>query len=227
MEIQEALRSRRSVRQFLDKPVPEESIRRILEGARFAPSGHNVQCWRVFVVTGEAKKRLSAALLRAVDEDPLQERHQPCFSYYPASWHEPYLSRKREVGYQLYRLVGVRREDRAARDAQMRKNYEFFGAPVALFVSFDKRLADAAGTFMDIGMFIQSLLVGARGEGLHTCAQACFNWYHEIVGRELAFSGNDLLVCGVSLGYADDDAPVNALRAPKLSVDEFTTYRGT
>jgi nitroreductase len=200
--------------------VPEESIRKILTGAANAPSGHNIQPWHVYVVAGDAKERLSNAILAALDNEPAQD-HQPEFDYYPTKWFEPYISRRRVLGHELYRHLQIARDDKAARERQMRENYRFFGAPVGMFVTFDRKLA--TGTFMDIGMFLQSIFIGARGEGLDTCGQACFNWYHKIIRQQLDFGENELLCCGLSLGYADKTAPENRLEPQKLSIDEFTT----
>lgn len=221
MHVHDAIMSRKSVRRFLPRPVPQDSLHRILEGAGRAPSGHNIQPWRIYVLTGAAKGRISSAILKAIEEDP-SEDHQPEFDYYPTEWFEPYISRRRKVGFDLYEKLGIAREDRAARDAQMLKNYVFFGAPVGLFVTFDRRLA--TGTFMDIGMCLENILIGARGEGLDTCGQACFNWFHKVIRAELPMADTELLACGLSLGYADPDAPENRLEADKLKVEEFSIF---
>jgi nitroreductase len=221
MDVYEAITSRRSVRKFLSQPVPEHSLRRVLEGAARAPSGHNIQPWRVFVLTGAAKERLSAAILGAIDTEPA-EANQPEFDYYPTTWFEPYLARRRRLGHSLYTQLGIARDDKAARERQMRENYRFFGAPVGMIITFDRRLA--TGTYMDIGMFLQSIFVGARGEGLDTCGQACFNWYHKVIRRELALDDDQLVACGLSLGFADPQAAENRLAVEKLAVDDFATF---
>lgn len=221
MQVHDAIMTRKSVRRFLPRSVPRDSLLRILEGAGRAPSGHNIQPWRVYVLTGGAKDRVSSAILKAIDE-ALPEDHQPEFDYYPTEWFEPYISRRRKVGFELYGKLGIARDDKAARDAQMRENYVFFGAPVGIFVTFDRRLA--TGTFMDIGMFLENILIGARGEGMDTCGQACFNWFHKIIRAELPMADTELLACGLSLGYADPDAPENQLQADKLKVEEFTVF---
>lgn len=221
MDTHSAITTRRSVRRFLPKPVAEAQLRRILSGAAYAPSGHNIQPWRVYVVEGAAKERLSNAILHAIEHDP-PEQHQPEFDYYPTEWFEPYIGRRRALGHDLYRHLNIARDDKASRDRQMEENYRFFGAPVGMFVTFDRKLA--TGTFLDVGMFLQNIFIGARGEGLDTCGQACFNWYHTIIREQLGFDESELVCCGLSLGYADESAPENNLRAQKLSVDDFTQF---
>ena len=223
MDVHEAITSRRSVRRFLDRPVPEESIRRILKGAAYAPSGHNIQPWKVYVVTGAAKERISEKVLAAAAErqgDPKPEETE--FEYYPTEWFEPYIGRRRATGYGLYNALGIDRKDYAARTAQMLENFKFFDAPVGMFITFDRRLA--VGTFMDIGMFIENILVGARGEGLHSCGQVAWCTFHKIIREELSIPDEQMFVCGISLGYEDESAPENTLRVEKLDVDDFTTF---
>lgn len=219
--VHEAMRSRRSIRRFLDKPVPRDALNRIIESAIYAPSGHNIQPWKLYVVSGETKANITAAILKAAAEDDPSE-HQPEYEYYPTEWFEPYLSRRRALGYALYERLGIDRADKAGRRRQMLENFKFFGAPVGMFVSFDRRLE--TGTFMDIGMFIQSILIGARAEGLATCGQAAFCWYHKIIRAQLGMEDTELLACGLSLGYADPDAPENAPLAEKLRIEDFTTF---
>lgn len=223
MDVHEALMSRRSVRKFLPRPVPMASLRRILAGAGMAPSGHNIQPWKVYVVTGAVKDRLSAGILQAIANDP-PEQHQPEFDYYPTEWFSPYIERRRATGFGLYDTLGIAREDKAARQAQMNRNYIFFDAPVGMFVGFDRRLA--TGTYMDIGMFIENILIGARGEGLHTCGQAAFTWFHDVIRRHLPMPDEELLACGIAVGFEDTEAPENSLRVDKLDVDAFTTFLG-
>ncbi|MFK5979987.1 MAG: nitroreductase [Rhizobiaceae bacterium] len=221
MDVHNAILTRRSVRRFLPDPVPEESLHKILKGAGHAPSGHNIQPWKAYVLTGKAKDRVSDAILHALDNDPPEE-HTPEFDYYPTEWIDPYLSRRRKVGFDLYGSLGIKRADKASREAQMRENYTFFGAPVGIFVTIDRRLA--TGTFMDIGMFLENIFIGARGEGLDTCGQACFNWYHKVIRSELPIEDSELLACGLSLGFADTRAPENQLQAEKLNVQDYTTF---
>ncbi len=223
MHVHDAIMTRRSIRRFLPKPVPMQSITRILEGAATAPSGHNIQPWKVYVVAGAVKDKISADILAAIASEPA-DSHVPEFDYYPVNWVEPFIGRRRKLGHELYAILGIARDDKAAREKQMLENYKFFGAPVGLFVTFDRRCA--TGTFMDVGMFIENILIGARGEGLDTCGQAAFNWYHKVIRKNLPMDDNELLACGISLGFADPNAPENKLMPEKLAVEAFTTFLG-
>ena len=221
MNVKEAFVSRRSVRRFLPDSVSKEKIENILEGAAFAPSGHNIQPWHVYVVQGKKKLSMTNSIIEAIKDGSAKEMKNE-FDYYPTEWFEPFVSRRRAVGFELYNLLGIGRDDFEARDKQMQENFHFFGAPVGMFITMDRRLA--TGTFMDVGMFIQSILVGARGEGLHSCGQVAFTKFHTLIAEQLKFKENEMLVCGVSIGYEDTSAPENALRVEKLQYSEFTTF---
>lgn len=222
MNIDEAIVSRKSVRRFLTTPVPEETVRHILEVSARAPSGNNIQPWRAYAVAGEARSRLCAEILRAAETEP--EQHVPEFGYYPTEWPEPYQSRRRKLGFELYSLLGIARDDQAARQRQMNRNYVFFDAPVGLFVTMDRRLN--TGSFIDMGMFVQNILLAARGQGLHTCAHAAFTPYHDIIRKHLPLTENEMLICGISLGYEDTSAPENSLASARIPVDEFARFFG-
>ena len=221
MNVKEAFVSRRSVRRFLPDSVSKEKIENILEGAAFAPSGHNIQPWHVYVVQGQKKLSITQSIIDAI-KDGSSKNMKTEFDYYPTEWFEPFVSRRRAVGFELYKLLEIGRDDFEARDKQMQENFHFFGAPVGMFITMDKRLA--TGTFMDVGMFIQSILVGARGEGLHSCGQVAFTKFHTLIAEQLKFKENEMLVCGVSIGYEDTSAPENALRVEKLQYSDFTTF---
>ena len=221
MNVKEAFVSRRSVRRFLPDSVSKEKIENILEGAAFAPSGHNIQPWHVYVVQGKKKLSMTNSIIEAIKDGSAKEMKNE-FDYYPTEWFEPFVSRRRAVGFELYNLLGIRRDDFEARDKQMQENFHFFGAPVGMFITMDRRLA--TGTFMDVGMFIQSILVGARGEGLHSCGQVAFTKFHTLIAEQLEFKENEMLVCGVSIGYEDTSAPENSLRVEKLQYSDFTTF---
>jgi len=221
MNVKEAFVSRRSVRRFLPDSVSKEKIENILEGAAFAPSGHNIQPWHVYVVQGQKKLSITQSIIDAI-KDGSSKNMKTEFDYYPTEWFEPFVSRRRAVGFELYKLLEIGRDDFEARDKQMQENFHFFGAPVGMFITMDKRLA--TGTFMDVGMFIQSILVGARGEGLHSCGQVAFTKFHTLIAEQLEFKENEMLVCGVSIGYEDASAPENALRVEKLQYSDFTTF---
>ena len=221
MHAHDAIMSRHSCRRFLDTPVPEDALARILEGAGMAPSGHNIQPWRVYVVTGEAQKRVSDAVLKTAMTGG-KEAQEEEYDYYPVEWFEPYKSRRRQIGYDLYASLGIERDDYDARTRQMLRNFLFFDAPLGLFITVSRRLS--TGTFIDMGMFIENILIGARGEGLHTCGQVAWCPYHKVVREVVGFPDDELLVCGVAIGYADADAPENKLRAQKADWREWTTF---
>ena len=170
---------------------------------------------------GEKKEKITNTIMDSIKSGEVKKLKQE-FDYYPTEWFEPYISRRRAVGFELYKLLNIARDDFKARDRQMQENFYFFGAPVGMFITMDRRLA--VGTFMDLGMFIQSILVGARGEGLHTCGQVAFTRFHTLIGKELNFHENVMLVCGVSIGYEDTSAPENALRVEKLPFEKFTSF---
>jgi len=222
MHVDEAIRSRKSVRRFLPAPVPAAVVSHILSVAARAPSGNNVQPWRVYVVAGERREKLCDAIVEAASGDP--DRHQPEYAYYPTSWFEPYLERRRRCGFGLYATLDIGRDDKVARERQMLRNYTFFDAPVGLIVTLDRRLN--TGSFMDVGMFIQNILVAARAQGLHTCAQAAFAWFHKIAREHLPMGDNEILLCGIALGHEDVDAPENAFITERAGLGEFVSFHG-
>lgn len=222
MHVDEAMQSRRSMRRFLPTAVPQSVVRHILQVAARSPSGNNIQPWRVHVVAGTARDKLCRDLLQAATDSP--ERYRAEYDYYPTQWFEPYLERRRRCGFALYETLRIGRNDRERREEQMLRNYLFFDAPVGLLVTLDRRLS--AGSYMDIGMFIQSILLAARGQGLHTCPQAAFATFHEVVRKHLPLTDEELLVCGIALGYADPDAPENGLVTEREPVESFASFHG-
>lgn len=220
--VDEAILTRKSVRRFLPAPVPQSTVREIIELSARAPSGHNIQPWRVYALAGEPRARLCADILKSAETEP--EKHRPEYEYYPTEWHEPYIGRRRELGHALYATLGIAREDKAARERQMNRNYLFFDAPVGIFVTMDRRLN--TGSYIDMGMFLQNILLAARGRGLHTCGQAAFCWYHDIVRRHLPLSPEEILICGIALGYEDEAAPDNRLVTRRVPVEEYTRFAG-
>lgn len=219
IDVFEALATRHSTRGFLPDPVPRAAIETILAAAARAPSGSNIQPWRVRVTQGAEKGRLSAALRAAHDAGaaPAREYH-----YYPRQWREPYLSRRRRSGWALYELAGVARGDTAAGHAQRARNFDFFGAPVGLFFTIDRDLEQ--GSWLDFGMFLQSIMLAARGFGLHSCAQAAFCEHHDVVRAMLALPADQTLVCGMSLGFEDPAEPANRLRTERAPLADFVTF---
>ena len=218
--VERAIRSRRAVRAFLPDPVEPELLRRLIDLAAQAPSGTNMQPWKLRVIGPQTRARLEAALLAAVEsgERPGVEEYR----YYPAQFREPYLARRRKVGWDLYSLLGVTKGDVEGMKRQTAANLRFFDAPVALMLTIDRDLE--IGSWLDLGMFIQTLLVAAQGHGLDSCPQAIFAQFHTIVRRELALPDDEVLVCGIAIGKADPNAPANRL-VPEREPDEgFTTW---
>lgn len=222
MHVDDAITSRRSVRRFLPTPVEREVVEHILRVASRAPSGSNIQPWKVHVLTGTVLERLSTALIAAADSSP--DTEQPEYTYYPREWFEPYLSRRRACGFGLYDKLGIARGDKPARHRQMLRNFLFFDAPVGLIVTIDRRLE--TGSYMDAAMLVQNILVSARGQGLHTCAQAAFAGYHGVVRQHLPMTDDEILLCGISLGYEDPNAAENHFVTERVPLSEFTTFSG-
>ncbi len=218
--VAEAIESRRSVRGFLDKPVDPALIERLLALAGRAPSGSNIQPWKLHVLTGPALARLTGALTAAHFRGEPEARE---YEYYPTRWREPYLGRRREIGWRLYELAGVARGDQEGSLRQRGRNYAFFGAPVGLVFTIDKDLEQ--GSWLDYGMFLQTLMIAARGAGLDTCPQAAIASYPAIVRREVGIPEDETIVCGMALGHADPDEPTNALRAERAAVATYTVFR--
>ncbi|MBV8601965.1 MAG: nitroreductase [Candidatus Eremiobacteraeota bacterium] len=218
--VAEALETRRSTRAFLSTPVSRETIVEILRLASRAPSGSNIQPWRVHVVTGEPLRRLGDAMQRAYLAD--EPGHAREYDYYTDPLFEPYLGRRRACGWGLYGLLGIARGEKDRMKAQRAKNYNFFGAPVGMVFSIDKRLE--IGSWMDYGMFLQSIMLAARGFGLHTCPQASIAEFPRIVRSHLAIGDDFTVVCGMALGYRDPQAEVNGFQPERLEVEEFATF---
>ncbi len=219
MNVITALKQRHSTRAFLEREVSREQVRLILDAARQAPSGANTQPWQVAVLTGQTRKRLQQALLEAYERGvPAQMDYQ----YYPRQWLEPYGSRRNACGMQLYAALGIKREDRARRRAQWMANYRAFDAPVMLLFFMDPALE--AGSYIDYGLFLQSLMLAALDEGLATCPQAALGEYPGIVKELLGYPQDSILIGGMALGYEDTAAPVNAYRTPRAEVETFTRF---
>ena len=216
-----ALTSRRSIRAFLPTEVARADIEGILDVARYSASGVNTQPWRVHVITGPAKQRLSAAIAHAHDAGVEGEHFEP-YDYYPEHWQSPYLDRRRKVGWDLYGLLEIEKGDKQRMHAQHGRNYRFFDAPVGLMFTVDRIMG--RGSLLDYGMFLQSIMVAARARGLDTCAQAAFNAYHEIITAQLGIPDSQMFVCGMSLGYADQTCIENTLVTEREPIARFTTF---
>ncbi len=218
--VDRAITSRRSVRAFLPTPVPEETIRDILRVASRAPSGTNMQPWKVYVLTGEKKEALSRAILGSGIRPEKIEWDE--YRYYPDQFFEPYLTRRRTVGFALYSLLGIGRRDVERMREQHDRNFTFFDAPVGMLFTIDRRLN--VGSWVDHGMFLENVMIAARGRGLHTCPQAAFAPYHRQIRPLLGIPDEEVVVCGMALGHEDETKPENALRSERVPVEEFATF---
>lgn len=214
--------SRRSVRAFLPTPVAREDIEAILQVAARAPSGTNTQPWKVYVLTGQAKEKLSAEVMRAHNDPELSKQHAEEYHYYPVEWVPPYIDRRRKVGWDLYSLLGLTRDNKAGMHAQHGRNYCFFDAPVGIIFTIDRVMKQ--GSWLDYGMFLQNIMIAARARGLDTCPQAAFTQYHKIISEELQLPANEMVVCGMSLGYADPDRIENTLVTEREPIAAFTRF---
>jgi len=219
MDILEAIRGRKSTRAYLDKPVARATVEAILDAARWAPSGVDSQPWKVAVVSGTTKERISSDLLAA---RTAKQPENPDYAYYPSEWQEPYKSRRKATGLALYAALKIGKDDPQARMKAWNNNYRFFGAPVGLLFFVDRALAQ--GAWVDMGMFIENVMLAARGHGLDTCPQAALAEYPDIVRGILNFPNTHALVCGMALGYADHAHPVNNYRTERAPVSAFTTW---
>lgn len=219
MNIIEALTQRKSVRAFQDKEVSKEKIVRILKAARHAPSGTNAQPWQVAVVTGKKKAELTEAMETAFRKDGISQMD---YTYYPLKWKEPYKKRRVSCGAQLYSALNIERRNRAGRIEQWIANYRAFDAPAILFFFLDSVMKK--GSFLDFGMFIQSVMLAALEEDLATCPQAALGQYPTLIKEALGYSQDTILICGMALGYEDKDAPVNNYRTPREEVETFTKF---
>jgi len=217
-----AITSRRSIRAFLPTPVAREDIEAILDVAARAPSGTNTQPWRVYVLTGASKEQLSDAILAAYADPQQAARHTEEYNYYPREWKSPFIDRRRKVGWDLYALLGLTRDNKAGMAAQHGRNYRFFDAPVGLVFTIDRVMEQ--GSWLDYGMFLQNIMVAARGRGLDTCPQAAFTQFHRIIAGHLQLPANEMVVCGMALGFADPDKIENTLITEREAVSAFARF---
>jgi len=217
-----AITSRRSIRAFTPAPVAREDIEAILEVAARAPSGTNTQPWKVYVLSGAMKAALSAQILAAYADPELNKLHTEEYAYYPREWVSPYIDRRRKVGWDLYALLGLTRDNKAGMAAQHARNYRFFDAPVGLIFTID-RIMDQ-GSWLDYGMFLENIMIAARGRGLDTCPQAAFTQFHRLIGQQLGLPANEMVVCGMALGFADRSKIENSLITEREPVSGFTRF---
>lgn len=218
MPVLEAIRGRRSVRRFLDTPVPLELLSKILNEAARAPSGTNIQPWKVHVATGAARERVSEAVLKAAAAGERCDE----YAYIPTPLREPYLSRRRQIGFELYRHYGFERTDFQVRKEAALRNYNFFGAPVGIFFTLENDLL--SGSWLDCGMFMQNVMLVVRAYGLESCPQQAWCEYGKIVHEQLNIPDEQIILSGMAIGHPDQDAPENRLNSPRIPDDEFATY---
>ncbi len=219
--VDQAILTRRSVRAFLPRPVPRALVEEILAIAARAPSGTNVQPWKVIVLTGAARERLSRAIVAAAD-DPAQHGVGETLRWYPERWPEPYQSRRRKLGWDLYGLLGIGRDDTSRMRDQHQRNYRFFDAPVGMIFAMDRVLE--RGSWLDLGMFMQTIMIAARARGLDTCPQAAFAPFHRVIERNLSLSPGEMALCGMALGYADPSRVENNLQTEREPVASFARF---
>jgi nitroreductase len=220
--VSDALETRFSCRAFLDKPVDPQLVRKIIETATRAPSGGNLQPWHVWVVSGEPLRQFSQDIFSRASENPAGEGSE--YHIYPPEITDPYDTRRADIGERMYGLLGIPREDRRARIVQMLENYKFFGAPVGMFFALDKQMQE--GQWSDMGMLIQSIMLLAREHGLHSCPQEIWAMWSPSVKKFLSMPDNMTFFCGLALGYADPDAPLNQLQSPRAPLTENVSFIG-
>jgi nitroreductase len=217
-----AITSRRSIRAYLPMPVEREDIQKILEVAARAPSGTNIQPWNVYVLTGAAKERLSDAILKVYNDPELNKEQTEAYYYYPRQWVSPFIERRRKVGWDLYTLLGITRDNKEGMAAQHGRNFRFFDAPVGLIFTINRVLEQ--GSWLDYGMFLQNIMVAARARGLDTCPQAAFIHYHRIIAEHLQLSSDETVVCGMALGWVDPHKVENTLLTEREPVESFVRF---
>jgi nitroreductase len=228
VSIQQALDSRMSARAFSQQTVSKDIIADILQMAARAPSGTNTQPWKVYVLQGASRDSLVDKVCAAHDEIRAHPEkaadYREAYDYYPEKWVSPYIDRRRENGWSLYGLLGIGKADKDKMHAQHQRNYKFFDAPVGLMFTLDKVMG--RGSLVDYGMFLQSIMLAARAHGLHTCPQAAWNGFANIILPHIGAGADEMLVCGMALGFADDKDIVNTFRTPRETVSSFTHWLG-
>ena len=219
MQTSDVIRNRKSVRAYKDQEVADEVIQELLELASCSPSGANTQPWQVAVLRGETKDRLAQKMIEAFESGEKMEKD---YQYYPVEWVEPFNQRRFYCGNQLYQALDIERHERDRRRSQWALNYRAFNAPVMLLFFLDSHLE--AGSYIDYGMFLQTLMLAAMEMGLATCPEAALAEYPDLVRNELNIQGEPKLLCGMALGYEDASHPVNQYRTPRADVNSFTSW---
>ncbi|MCL4127737.1 UNVERIFIED_CONTAM: hypothetical protein GTU68_019338 [Idotea baltica] len=215
----DAITSRRAVRAFLPDEIPRETVEQILNFAARAPSGSNIQPWQVDVLSGAARDRLTAAIVERFDtEDPSDVTYQ----YYPDPWREPYLARRRATGWGLYSAIGIERHEKEKMRKQHRRNFQFFDAPIGLIFTIDRDLP--VGSWLDCGMFLQNIMIAARGFGLDTCPQQAFAAYHKTIRNVLNLPNDRTVICGMALGMANASDPANKFLTKREPLQKIARF---
>jgi nitroreductase len=222
MRVSDAIDSRMSCRAFQKTPVPAATIKAILETAKRAPSGGNLQPWHVYVLAGEPLRQFLSIIRSKLPANPRGEGTE--YDVYPKEITEPYRTRRFQCGEDMYATINVSRDDKMARLRQFARNYELFDAPVELFFAIDRQMG--FGQWADLGMFMQNIMLLAREHGLHTCAQEAWAVWHKTIGEFLELPPQLMFFCGMALGYRDESAPINSLRTSRAPLEEFATLRG-
>jgi nitroreductase len=221
-----AITSRMSARAFTQQAIPRELLEQILEVSSRAPSGTNTQPWKVYVLQGASRDSLAEKACAAHDairaNPELAANYQESYDYYPEKWVSPFIDRRRENGWSLYGLLDIGKGDKDKMHAQHQRNFKFFDAPVGLMFTINRVMG--RGSLVDAGMLLQNIMVSARGHGLHTCPQAAWNGFANIVMPHIGAGDDELLVCGMALGYADASDKVNSFHTPRVPATEFTTW---
>jgi nitroreductase len=221
-----AISSRRATRAFTPMPVSRQMLGDLLQVASRAPSGSNTQPWKVYVLSGASRDALvdkACAAHNALRGDPsLASQYHEEYDYYPEKWFSPYIDRRRENGWGLYGLLGIGKADKDKMHAQLQRNFRFFDAPVGLMFTVDRAMG--RGSLLDYGAFLQNIMLAARGRGLHTCPQQAWNLFNQMILAHIHAAANEMLVCGMALGYADESAVVNTFQTPRVPVAEFTHW---
>lgn len=220
--VDHVIKSRFACRSFSDRTVPRRLVEEVLEVARFAPSGANIQPWRVYVVAGAKKDELSAVLLKAHEE--ARDQYTSEYQYYASLLPEPFVSRREQFGRLYYGSLGIQQSDVLSRARQTARNYSFFGAAVGLIITIDRRLQ--VGSWLDLGMFVQNIMIAAGARGLQTCPQETFAKYHSLLRGQLPIKPDEMVVCGISMGYGETSAVGTGSLMPKAVVADFAHFDG-
>ncbi len=218
-----AINTRQSVRAFLPTPVARPTVETLLKLAARSASGSNIQPWRVRIIGGDIKERLEKAIFDAVERDGF-EPYQREWNYYPVNWREPFHGRRRKIAWDMYSLLGVDKGDFEGTQRARMRNYEFFGAPVGMIFTLDEDLE--IGSWLDLGIYLGTLMIAARGHGLHSCPQAAFADFHRIIRAQLGIPEKEVIICGMALGHIDPDAPVNRLVTERAPLADYASFDG-